>query len=180
MNKEIDFLKELQKELKTQNHDSQASPRFWTVADYEDRVVGDGYHDKVEIYSPDSCTSQSLVEAIEELKEYGKSSLYELDRDSLRVIELYEDGENDILELYQEYIDKDAYMVYLEKTHIIKPNTMFLTKQEAKDHIRLNNYHYTSEAHTYAMTAWRSPKVEKVLDILENFDWDKMEMGGRR
>ena len=71
MNKEIDFLKELQKELKTQNHDSQASPRFWTVADYEDRVVGDGYHDKVEIYSPDSCTSQSLVEAIEELKEYN-------------------------------------------------------------------------------------------------------------
>lgn len=29
MNKDIQFLKELQNELKTQDHDSQAAPRFW-------------------------------------------------------------------------------------------------------------------------------------------------------
>jgi hypothetical protein len=52
---------------------------------------------------------------------------------------------------------------------------MFLTKQEAKDHIRLNHYHYTDEVHTYAMTAWRAPKVERLLNILETFDWDKLK-----
>jgi hypothetical protein len=25
------------------------------------------------------------------------------------------------------------------------------------------------------MTAWRAPKVEKLLKILENFDWDKVK-----
>lgn len=27
---------------------------------------------------------------------------------------------------------------------------------------------------TYAMTAWRVPKVERLLNILENFDWDSL------
>ncbi|KEK23505.1 hypothetical protein [Bacillus gaemokensis] len=35
-----------------------------------------------------------------------------------------------------------------------------------------NDYHYTSKAHTYAMMAWRPPKVERLLNILETFDWD--------
>lgn len=52
---------------------------------------------------------------------------------------------------------------------------MFLTKAEAKRHIRLNKHHYTSEAHTYAMTALRAPKVERLLKILETFDWDSIK-----
>lgn len=52
---------------------------------------------------------------------------------------------------------------------------MFLTKAEAKRHIRLNKHHYTSETHTYVMTAWRAPKVERLLNILETFDWKSIE-----
>lgn len=52
---------------------------------------------------------------------------------------------------------------------------MFLTKEEAKQHLKVNHYHYTSKAHTYAMTAWRAPKVERLLKILETFDWDSIE-----
>jgi hypothetical protein len=26
------------------------------------------------------------------------------------------------------------------------------------------------------MTAWRAPKVERLWNILENFDWDKVEV----
>lgn len=35
MNQDIQFLKELQQELKDQDNDCQAAPRFWTVGDYE-------------------------------------------------------------------------------------------------------------------------------------------------
>ena len=34
MNKDIQFLKELQQELKTQETDGNASPRFWVIKDY--------------------------------------------------------------------------------------------------------------------------------------------------
>ena len=51
---------------------------------------------------------------------------------------------------------------------------MFLTNKSCKEHIRLNNYHYSSDAHSYAMTAWRSPEVEKLFKILQEVDWDKM------
>ncbi|ATC49366.1 hypothetical protein CLI97_00029 [Bacillus velezensis] len=34
MNQDIQFLKELQQELKNQDNDGQAAPRFWTVGDY--------------------------------------------------------------------------------------------------------------------------------------------------
>jgi hypothetical protein len=48
---------------------------------------------------------------------------------------------------------------------------MFLTKRECKEHIERNHYHYNDTVHTYAMTAWRSPQVEKLIKILqtENF-----------
>ncbi|AWD87966.1 MULTISPECIES: hypothetical protein [Bacillus] len=85
MNQDIQFLKELQQELKNQDNDGQAAPRFWTVGDYE------------------------WVEAREE--------------------------------------NAERYSVYLP---------------------------YIAEAHTYAMTAWRAPKVERLLKILETFDWSSI------
>lgn len=51
------------------------------------------------------------------------------------------------------------------------PNTMFLTLRECKEHIQANDYHYRNP-HPYAMTAWRSPQVEKLIEILQTADWD--------
>lgn len=54
----------------------------------------------------------------------------------------------------------------------IVPDTMFITKEEAKEHLEKNKHHYSSKAHTYAMTAWRSPSVKKLFEILMNADWE--------
>lgn len=35
MHEDIKFLKELQNELKIQENDGQASPRYWTIGDYK-------------------------------------------------------------------------------------------------------------------------------------------------
>jgi hypothetical protein len=76
------------------------------------------------------------------------------------------------LEWIQKYRDEDAYIIPTKREHFVRENTMFLTKAEAKQHIELNHYHYTAEAHTYAMTAWRAPKVERLMKILYGFDFE--------
>ena len=71
---------------------------------------------------------------------------------------------------------------YYRNEHHIYPDTMFLTNRSCKRHIELNHYHYDSDVHSYAMTAWRSPEVEKLWDILQKVDWLKMreEIYGKR
>lgn len=160
-NEDIEFLKELGQEMKEQENDCQASPRYWTVGDYEDRLVPDGYGDKTKIFLPDDCETIAIEDCVEFIAQHDVLTDEEL-RD---LSDEYADYD-DILEAVQ-LIDGGANMFQVERTHIIKPNTMFLTKQEAKDHITANHYHYTNEAHTYAMTAWRAPKVKRLFEILE-------------
>lgn len=57
---------------------------------------------------------------------------------------------------------------------MVYPNTMFLTEKAAATHLRQNDYHYDATAHTYAMTAWRSPEVEKLIKILQTVDFSNI------
>lgn len=91
-----------------------------------------------------------------------------------------EDDYDDVIGWIRKYIDEGAELIPERKVHIIQPDTMFLTKAEAKSHIKLYKHHYTSEAHTYAMTSWRAPKVERLLKILETFDWSSITYLNKR
>lgn len=80
-------------------------------------------------------------------------------------------------------IEDDEYMVgNYRNEHNIYPDTMFLTNRSCKRHIELNHYHYDADVHSYAMTAWRSPEVEQLWNILQKVDWLKMreEAYGKR
>lgn len=48
---------------------------------------------------------------------------------------------------------------------------MFLTQIDAENHLRANHYHYSEDAHTYAMTAWRDPRMDKLIEILQEVEW---------
>ncbi|MFJ1120888.1 MULTISPECIES: hypothetical protein [Bacillus cereus group] len=178
MNKDIQFLKDLQQELKTQETDGNASPRFWVIKDYrfvpgnenydsgnEERFFNDGDHVKFSKFS-------DLKEFLEEYFEDEIEEDEELQK-------LINDGNENFDELW-EYVESNMNecgyygTVFVKEEDFIVPDTMFLTKEEAKRHLELNNYHYTSKAHTYAMTAWRAPKVERLLNILETFDWESI------
>lgn len=102
-NQDIEFLKNLQHEMLTQDKVCQASPIFWVVAQYEKIPTSE---------------------------------------------------------------------------HTIQRNTFFLTLRECKEHIQRNHYHYNKTVHSYAMTAWRSPQVEKLYEILENVDFSKLMKEG--
>ncbi|WP_108490798.1 hypothetical protein [Bacillus velezensis] len=167
MNQDIQFLKELQQELKNQDNDGQAAPRFWTVGDYEWVEAREENAERYSVYLPYIAEAYVLDDYLEDLKEDS-----ELSKEALT--ELKNDVFDDPVEWIQKYIDEEAELIPERKVHIVRPDTMFLTKEEAKSHIKLNRHHYTSEAHTYAMTAWRAPKVERLLKILETFDWSSI------
>lgn len=180
MNKEIQFLKDLQQELKTQDNDCQAAPRFWALMDYRWVETSPDEHERISIVFPEEYEDYVLDELVLDIINYNPncSYCYTVDYDAVKELRELADyfmtDEDELLKWFQTNIDSEAYLVYEKEEEFVVPNTMFLTKQEAKNHIKLNHYHYTSKVHTYAMTAWRAPKVEKLLDILENFDWGSL------
>ncbi|MED4447418.1 hypothetical protein P9299_30960 [Bacillus cereus] len=178
MNKDIQFLKDLQQELKTQETDSNASPRFWVIKDYRfvpgNEKCDSGYEERF-FNDGDHVTFHKFDDLKDFLEEYYEEVIDE--SQELRVL-LYDENEefDELWEYVEDNLNSDGFFdtVFMKEEGFIVPDTMFLTKEEAKNHLKLNHYHYTSKAHTYAMTAWRAPKVERLLNILETFDWESI------
>ncbi|MGI1832943.1 hypothetical protein [Bacillus altitudinis] len=170
MKEAIQFLKELQKELNAQDVDCQAAPRFWTVGDYKWVETSEDNAERYTVVLPNAAECYPVDSYIESAKEDGEHS-----EEDLKKLDDCDDDLDDILRWIQDHDEEDAYLVPEKEIHVVKPNTMFITKAEAKEHIRLNQHHYSHKAHTYAMTALRAPKVAKVWEILQEFDWDSVE-----
>lgn len=166
------FLKNLQSEMNNQENDGQASPRFWVVGDYKFVATDEEHAERTLIYTYDDCEARELQEYFDMLKDSG-----EYEEEQLQELENILDWEDsdDFLEWVHEHVTKDCHLVFDREEHVIKPDTFFLTKREAKEHIERNHYHYTSKVHTYALTAWRSPQVETLYKILESFDWSVLD-----
>jgi len=184
MKKDIEFLKELQHELNTQETDGQAGPRFWTIMDYRDEVTAEGYHDDVKLYDDHAChTFDSVDDYIEDIEERIKDEdLHEDDVEDIReCINTIKSSayvsDFEIEDLFESVGDENNMrIVYTKKEAYIVPNTFFLTKKDAKDYLERYGYNHTDKAHTYAMTAIRSPKMSALTKILESFDWDSLDL----
>jgi hypothetical protein len=169
----IEFLKNLQNELNTQETDIQANPRFWVVAQYEWHAC---WEDQAQSY--EYCDGESSYNNFDELMKSLKDNNYFDEEGNFNgLLEDYEDIDDFHYDSIHEYenlpetVKEEYYEVPVKEVHVIKENTMFLTKRECQEHIERNHYHYNDTVHTYAMTAWRSPQVEKLIKILqtENF-----------
>lgn len=195
----IEFLKELQKELTTQDTCYQASPRFWVVRTKErvwekdteeDYDIIAYYHDG-EIYEmtemqdildleesmmyslenisgSDSWRKEEIISEFKLLKEeFSKTNNFiDIDIDILKNIfsnMYYADNSGN------DWSEDNIYYGHYEWK--IAPSTMFLTLKDAQEHCDKNYYHYI-KGYPYAMTAWRSPKVRKLLEILETENFD--------
>lgn len=181
MKEQIDFLKGLQAQMKYEDehdYDSQAAPRFWTIMDYR-KVPGHEDYDTGEYEylhnDGDHARFSDVLELQEFLVEYYEDDI-EGDKELLQVL-INNGSDCDFDELWEyvtDNLNENGYFssVFVKEEEYVRPDTMFLTKKEAKEHLRLNHYHYTSKAHTYAMTAWRAPEVEKLLKTVLTFDWD--------
>ena len=172
---ELEFLKDLQRELKEQDTDGQSAPHFWGIIEDEKQVVPDGFGDCIEVIDgtcedAESFTSEEYVKFIEEkLSEENEEDLNEpwetVDKD-----DIYE-----VINFANRFLERNAEIFEIKKTTQISDRTgCFLTKRAAKKHIELNGYHYNNPK-TYAMTAWRNPEFEKFMDIFENLDLTELE-----
>lgn len=184
-NQDIEFLKELQHQMLTQDKVGQVNPRFWVVRQ-KVRTYGideDFDFDGTEVIHD----GERLADNFKELYEYLRDNEEDLE------IEYYEDiieesvtinkdtDEEQCFDNIGELVDyirqeldyNDAlYLVNYKEEYVIAEDTMFLTIEECRKHINCNGYHY-NEPHPYAMTAWRSPQVKRLYEILENTNWDE-------
>jgi hypothetical protein len=176
-----EFLKELQHEMLTQDTVCQANPRFWvvmqTVRDYwvDDDIDGICIYDTYAAENVFEGEMEQLPNWIKE--EFDIVQKCEYDNGYIEIV--CEDGneyygnDRDIKDFLEEYASDKYSMCYYRDREEIAQDTMFFTLRECKEHIEANHYHY-KKPHPYAMTAWRSPQIARLYEILKNTDWDSM------
>lgn len=184
---DLGFLEQLQHELNTQPHLCQADPRFWVIRDYEYREATESDEiDAVELFEDGEGETMSLEEAVmraykdeldfggeDHAKEWLEDKWLKLDENgAVQPQYLLADTFKDVVEDYAEHNMMEC--VFLTKQWKIVADTMFLTLREAEDHLETNYYHYTNEARTYAMTAWRSPDVAQLIKLLHEVDFNEL------
>lgn len=178
---DIEFLRELQHELNTQEHDHQAAPRFWGIEETYLENAADGDGDPY-IFSYDYEDRKTLEEYVQSINE----EISELDPDDV-------DNYNDLIYAWN-YIDEDDpdevvdfvnsnlrkfgtedHIIWLKECTKISDQTgCFLTKRAAKAYLEKNYYHHR-DGHTYAMTAWRNPEFEHLMNILQTMNIDDIK-----
>lgn len=154
---EIRFLKELQKEMNTQDNLGQADPRYWVIRDFG-KVYGEKLNNPDGFTVYDSDDGNEVCEI--EYRIFGSSEMAD---EILKELEEqgYELSEEDRQRIYDTW-DLDSLIEALEELNfsvvqyeiVPKYSGMFLTQKAAEEHLRANYYHYADNATTYAMTAW--------------------------
>lgn len=195
----VEFLKELQRKLNTQDPCGQASPIFWVIRQKErvwEKDLEDDYDTVAYYHDGDICEIKEMQDILN-LEEDMSNSLegisgsdawrkeeilsnFKTLKEELERTDIFTDIDPDILKdifsnMY--YADtkgedwNEDNILYGHYEHVIAPNTMFLTLEAAQQHCRNNSYHYL-DGRPYSMTAWRSPQVDKLLEILKTEDFD--------
>ena len=188
---DLDFLMDLQKEMNTQDTVCQADPRFWVIAGTEKEYGFDpDYADGFTVYDEDSQAAESM----EELAGYILDNVLPISDDYEDEVEYSEffkciniETEDDNVELSTpdevcEWLNEHGHnfsVSYYKNKRNLYPGTMFLTHKDAMKHLDDNHYHYSNDAHTYALTAHRSASVEKLYKILQEVDWESIKMSER-
>lgn len=177
----LDTLISLQKQMRHEDkkdNDSQASPRFWMIMDYRE-VVGNEDYDNGETFLTFSNGDFVKFTSFDELKEFLIEHEFEdeeLPKDLQSLFEAENPSLDDLSAYVLEHCNEHGYYdeLFLKEEEFLVPNTFFLTKEAARAHLDGNKHHYTSKAHTYAMTAWRSPGTFDVYRFLHQFDFESL------
>lgn len=175
--KEKEFLIQLQKDLQEdrKNEISQANPVYYGIQDVCQIVTASGYEDSAEYYDTDTgneITEKKIFQYMEDEHPEWLSELEEIaiEKDSDGSYEIVDYGEfNQFLEEHTNFC-----LCYMKDVDYIKPDELFLTRKDAQKHLTENRHHYSPQAVTYAMTAWRSPRYEHLMELLRTgIDFEK-------
>ena len=189
-NDDVKFLKELQKEINTEDNGGTANPRYWVIRQPEriyhlDEDEAD-YYMFLDEYDHQELTLEDLKEKLEDLNddnlksieikdgaltfEYFDEWLEEVEKYKVDYDNCYRDGLIKISEL----LELEVRVIYYSEIDVTADNCMFLTQIDAENHLKANDYHYHEEARTYCMHGWRNPRFERLINILSKTDFDSM------
>ena len=191
-NDDIKFLKELQKELNTEDNVGTANPRYWVIRQPEriyrvDRDEADYY-----VFLDDDYQELTLEELKNYLEDVYDDNLKSVDiKDGVLTFEYLDEFSEEIekytIDFYNssldsgysvdkvlELLESDVSVAYYKEVDATVDNCMFLTQIDAENHLRANDYHYHEKARTYCMCGWRSPRFERLIKILSKTDFDSM------
>ena len=191
-NDDIKFLRELQKEINTEDNGGTANPRYWVIRQPEriyhvDRDEADYY-----VFLDDDYQELTLEELKNYLEDVYDDNLKSVDiKDGVLTFEYLDEFSEEIekytIDFYNsslessysvdkvlELLELEVNVVYYKEIDATVDNCMFLTQIDAENHLRANDYHYHEEARTYCMCGWRSPRFERLINILSKTDFDSM------
>ena len=190
------FLARLKEEMLNQDKCCQAAPRYWVI---EQTVREYGYDpgyadDCVLVYGDAEAESvedaKEIVEAVgdELLENYGADEiLVRYDESEKKLIVLLKrefetdaDDEHEFKHLddlcdwlqfntHHATSDKIRLVFYKDKRMQVR-GPLFLTKKACEEHIKQYGYNYRKPA-PYALTAFRSPEIERIWKIIEEGNW---------
>lgn len=171
------WLAQLQDDIAKDHIDGHASnaPVYYAISDVMEQVVPKGYHDNVQYYERRECRHMTREELMEELERYNV--LPDLLCNEVMALEqqggkcVYTVTDEDAFEKQLDAWDIDT--IYMADIGIIKPDTLFLTKEDAQNHLDANAHHYTQAARVCDMVAWRSPRFETFLRLFQNIDFEQ-------
>jgi len=135
--------------MKTQDNRSTAFPFYYVIRTSKLIITDPDYsYDVTKYYHPeyDDLTWESKDDFIEFLRHDLSETPYS---------EAY-------VELETEKLRELCFVKTWEE------RGMFLTEDDAENHLRSNNYHYSYDAHTYVKHAWRAPELEVFFKDLMN------------
>ena len=189
-NDDIKFLKDLQKEINTEDNGGTANPRYWVIRQPE-RIyhVDEDEADYVEFFDKHNRYELTLEDLKEKLEDLGDDNLKSVKvKDGVLTFEYFEGWLEEVEEYMVDYNNSNRYgitkilellefdvsVVYCKEIDVTVDNCMFLTQIDAENHLRANDYHYHEKARTYCMCGWRSPRFERLINILSKTDFDSM------
>lgn len=171
---DYEFLKNLQYELNTQEHDGNGDPVYWGVSEVCEDFRGERGEYGGEPYITYDDGKYSLDKAIEEI-EYALNtdSEYASLKDEWNSVDKSDPYEvrDFMAELMGWHNIRDV--IYVEKVRRVNGDTgPFLTKRACKEYIQMYGYNH-DDPKTYAMTAYRNFEFERLLNILKNFQFEE-------
>ena len=191
-NDDIKFLKELQKELNTEDNVGTASPRYWVIRQPERIYHVDKDDADYFMFIDDDYQELTLEELKNYLEDVYDDNLKSVDiKDGVLTFEYLNEFSEEIekytidfnnpfldsgysVDKVLELLELEVSVVYYKEIDVTVDNCMFLTQIDAENHLRANDYHYHEKARTYCMCGWRSPRFERLINILSKTDFDSM------
>ena len=169
---DIRFLMVLQKELNTQDTACTRDPRYWVLMHQVELPASADCCDGWQLLYDGDIIAEDISSAIHQLKLLIPDSMTNQDIDTNNI-------ETSDLDYILEKRTPDESLLDLQVIPVqyhqeIVPNAVFLTRKDALRHLEINRHNYSDNVYPYCMHADRGPTFERLIQILQQVDWDSL------